>query len=221
MAKIVLTLPKSLQKPPEAPVKKPIMSKGLPVPSKAAVATKVAQAAPSSSAKTRGRPLGSTKEAKAARAEKEAQAARAEKEAQAALALAEQEESLVPKGVLSDDIEALREEIDKRIAARLNNPPPIKTNRMSRFRNHVRSNEFLPLVERYATMATERAIHFLESIERRSVETERPDPFQTFPISLMESKALNDAIRIMQVKLELEKRSIEAQRAAVANGKHS
>jgi hypothetical protein len=85
-------------------------------------------------------------------------------------------------------------------------PEPVveKKPRTPRIRTKVAVHKFLPRVERLATLKTPRAIEYLKNIESRAQEVRRADFSQKFPMSILEMKALNEAIRIMQVKLKLE-----------------
>jgi hypothetical protein len=93
-----------------------------------------------------------------------------------------------------------------------------KKPRTPRVRTKVAVHKFFPRVERLATLKTPRAIEYLQNIESRAQEVRRADFSQKFPLSILEMKALNEAIRIMQVKLTLEQ---EYAAEVLANGAES
>ncbi len=97
-------------------------------------------------------------------------------------------------------------------------PPQDKPKRETRLRGRAEVRKFLPRVQRVSSLRTVRAIGFLEQIEARAVETRRLSKDQKFPMSILEMKALNEAIKIMQVKHKLEELDVEKQKLALANG---
>jgi hypothetical protein len=77
--------------------------------------------------------------------------------------------------------------------------------RETRLRGKIDVARFLPRVERKASLRTRRSIQFLEQIEARAIATKRLNTDgNKFPMSILEAKALNEAIRLMQQKLVLE-----------------
>lgn len=92
-----------------------------------------------------------------------------------------------------------------------------KKPRTPRIRSKVDAHQFLPRVERLATLKTPRAIEYLQNLESRAQEVRKADFSQKVPMSIMEMKALNEAIRILQVKLKLEQEYVASVKAA-SNG---
>lgn len=93
--------------------------------------------------------------------------------------------------------------------------------RAPRLRGRVDVKKFLPRVERAASLRTVRAIEYLTQLEQRAVETRRMPKGTEFPMSILEMKALNEAIKIMQIKYALEQEDIQNQKAAQAASKKS
>lgn len=86
-----------------------------------------------------------------------------------------------------------------------------KQKREPRMRPRAKVSEFLPRVQRVATIRTSRAIGYLEAVEARVVEF-KGTPRSEVHLSMMEKRALNEAIRMLQIKDALEQRETKKMR---------